>query len=81
MIVNADISEFKTKPTIDGNDHPGLHRAKGFIGLLGHVDPVQFRNIRIKALDSGKQTEPRTAESANVQERRVYIRRFFTKRL
>lgn len=51
MIVNADISEFKTKPTMDGREHPGLHRAKGHIGFLGHGDPVQFRNIRIKSLD------------------------------
>ena len=52
IIVDADISEFKDKPTIDGNNHPGLHREKGFIGFLGHNDPVQFRNIRIKSLDS-----------------------------
>ena len=51
MIVNADISEFKTKPTIDGQPHPGLHRVKGCIGFLGHGDPVEFRSIRIKSLD------------------------------
>jgi len=51
MIVNADISEFKTKPTIDGQPHPGLHREKGSIGFLGHGDPVEFRNVRIKSLD------------------------------
>jgi hypothetical protein len=50
-IVDADISEFKTKPTMDGHEHPGLHRAKGLIGFLGHGDPVEFRNVRIKALD------------------------------
>ena len=50
-IVDADISEFKTKPTIDGKEHPGLHREKGFVGFLGHNDPVEFRNVRIKSLD------------------------------
>ena len=50
-IVDADISEFKAKPTLDGKEHPGLHREKGFIGFLGHNDPVEFRNIRIKTLD------------------------------
>ena len=50
-IVDADIAEFKTKPTMDGKDHPGLRREKGFIGFLGHGDPVQFRNLRIKSLD------------------------------
>jgi hypothetical protein len=50
-IVDADIAEFKTKPTLDGQEHPGLHREKGFVGFLGHNDPVEFRNIRIKSLD------------------------------
>jgi len=50
-IVDADISEFTTKPTLDGRDHPGLHREKGFLGFLGHDDPVEYRNIRVKALD------------------------------
>ena len=50
-IVDADIAEFTTKPTVDGKEHPGLHREKGFIGFLGHNDPVEFRNIRIKSLD------------------------------
>ena len=50
-IVDADISEFKSKPTMDGKEHPGLSREKGSIGFLGHNDPVEFRNIRIKSLD------------------------------
>ena len=50
-IVDTDISEFKTKPTIDKREHPGLHREKGFVGFLGHGDPVEFRNVRIKSLD------------------------------
>jgi hypothetical protein len=51
MIVNADISEFKTKPGSSGQNHPGWHRERGFIGFLGHGDPVEFRNVRIKSLD------------------------------
>ena len=50
VIVDADISEFKEKPTIDGKPHPGLHRESGFVGFLGHGDPVKFRNIRIKEI-------------------------------
>ena len=50
-IVDADIAEFKTKPTVDGKEHPGLHRERGFIGFLGHNDPVEFRRVRIKSLD------------------------------
>ena len=53
-IVDADISEFRTKPTLSGAEIPGLLREKGFIGFLGHGDPVEFRNVRIKALDAGQ---------------------------
>ena len=34
--------------TMDGKDHPGLKRASGHIGFLGHGSPLEFRNIRIK---------------------------------
>jgi hypothetical protein len=50
-ILDADIAEFKDKPTLDGAKHPGLHREKGFLGFLGHGDPVRFRNIRVKELN------------------------------
>ncbi|MFN9682215.1 MAG: DUF1080 domain-containing protein, partial [Bacteroidota bacterium] len=29
---------------------PGLQRAKGHIGFLGHGSEVRFKNLRIKAL-------------------------------
>ncbi len=32
--------------------HPGLFRERGRIGLLGHKDYVEFRNIRVKELPS-----------------------------
>ena len=50
-IVDADLEEFREQPKLSGEAHPGLHRAKGFVGFLGHNDPVQFRNVRIKSLD------------------------------
>lgn len=50
-ILDTDIAEFKDKPTPDGREHPGLHREKGFLGFLGHGDPVRFRNIRVKSID------------------------------
>ena len=40
----------KIDQTVDHKDHPGLHNAKGYIGWLGHGDPVAFRNVRIKEL-------------------------------
>ncbi|OHB72037.1 MAG: glycosyl hydrolase [Planctomycetes bacterium RBG_13_63_9] len=48
VIVDADLSTIDK--TIDGQDHPGLHNPKGYIGFLGHGSPVEFRNIRIKEL-------------------------------
>jgi hypothetical protein len=49
-IVDADIDEASKPKTIDGRDHPGLERQEGHIGFCGHGDYVEFRNIRIKAL-------------------------------
>ena len=48
VIVDADLD--KIDKTMDGQNHPGLHNKKGYIGFLGHGDPVEFRNIRIKEL-------------------------------
>ena len=31
--------------------HPGLNRKTGHVGFLGHNEPIEFRNIRIKTLD------------------------------
>ena len=47
LIVDADITNVKP---IHNAEHPGLHNKSGFIGFLGHGDPVQFRNVRILSL-------------------------------
>jgi hypothetical protein len=47
-IVDADLSTME-KP-MDGQQHPGLKRDKGYIGFLGHGSRIEFRNIRIKEL-------------------------------
>ena len=49
-IVDTDLAEFRADQALS-EKIPGLHREKGFIGFLGHGDPVEFRNVRIKALD------------------------------
>jgi hypothetical protein len=49
-IVNANLDKASTPTTIDGKDHPGVKRDRGFIGFLGHGDEVHFRKIRIKDL-------------------------------
>ena len=52
VIVDADLS--KIEKTMDGQDHPGLHNKKGYIGFLGHGARIEFRNIRIKELQAPK---------------------------
>lgn len=49
-IVDGDIAEARDKGTIDGKDHPGLKRDKGYIAFCGHGAHLEFRNIRIKEL-------------------------------
>ncbi len=50
-IIDADIEKASTPKTMDGNEHPGLKRDKGFIAFCGHDDKLAFRNLRIKTLD------------------------------
>jgi hypothetical protein len=45
-IVEADLSEVKNAEVL--KKHPGLARAAGHIGFLGHGTRVEFRNIRLK---------------------------------
>ncbi len=49
-IVDEDIKEASTPRTMDGRNHPGLKRKKGFIAFCGHGDKLAFRSLRIKAL-------------------------------
>ncbi|MHA6246921.1 family 16 glycoside hydrolase [Pontibacter sp. CAU 1760] len=49
-IVDGDIAEASKNGTLDHKEHPGLKRAKGYIGFLGHGSTVWFRNIRVKDL-------------------------------
>jgi len=47
-ILDCDISTVKDPEIL--KKHPGLQRTSGHVGFLGHNDPVEFRNIRIKPL-------------------------------
>jgi hypothetical protein len=47
-IVDADLDGVKDEAVL--KKHPGLSRASGHIGFLGHGSRVEFRNIRIKEL-------------------------------
>ena len=47
-VENLDTWKFDSNHTRE--QHPGLKNEKGHIGFLGHGDPLEFRNIRIKEL-------------------------------
>lgn len=50
-ILDVDLDEVSRPETADGRDHPGLARAAGHIGFLGHGHRVEFRAIRVRDLD------------------------------
>ena len=51
-IVEADLNTITDGPTL--LKHPGLLRERGHIGLLGHNDYVEFRNIRLQELPANE---------------------------
>lgn len=48
LILKADLSA--VTETMGKHPHPGKARTSGHVGIVSHTDPVQFRNVRIKAL-------------------------------
>jgi hypothetical protein len=48
VIVDADLDSVKDPEVL--KRHPGLARASGHIGLLGHGTRVEFRNLKLKVL-------------------------------
>jgi hypothetical protein len=49
-IVDANLDEVKDPDVLQR--HPGLARARGHIGFLGHGSRLEFRNIRIQDLET-----------------------------
>ena len=50
-VTRANVAGFKGDgDTLDRQPHPGLHNARGHIGLLGNNHRVLFKNIRIREL-------------------------------
>jgi 3-keto-disaccharide hydrolase len=49
-IVDADVEKASTPKTLDGQEHPGLKRDKGYISFCGHGAHVEYRNLRLKEL-------------------------------
>lgn len=58
VIVDADLSDI-TDPELLAA-HPGLRRARGHLGFMGHGHRVEFRNLRINVLN---ETPPWTAHN------------------
>ena len=50
VILDADLA--KVTRYQDNKAHPGKNRKHGHFGLAGHNDPVMFRNITLKTLDT-----------------------------
>lgn len=48
VINDVNLDEAIKDGFVSNVDHPGVHRNRGHIGFLGHKDPIEFRNIRIK---------------------------------
>lgn len=53
-IVDADIEKASTPKTVDGNNHPGLKRDKGYLVFCGHGHDVWFKDLKIKTLEEKK---------------------------
>jgi hypothetical protein len=49
VILDTDLS--KAKDFMAHSAHPGRDRKSGFFGFAGHHDPVEFRNVSIKAIE------------------------------
>jgi hypothetical protein len=49
-IVDADVAAAASPKTLDGREHPGLKRDKGFIAFCGHGAHVEYRNLQLKEL-------------------------------
>lgn len=49
LILDSNLDDAKDAAVL--KKHPGLARARGHIGFLGHGTRVEFRNIRVKRLD------------------------------
>lgn len=49
VILDCDLAH--VREFLRGEPHPGKDRTEGHFGLMGHGDPVMFRNISVKRLD------------------------------
>jgi arylsulfatase A-like enzyme len=69
-VVDVDLDDVDDPAVLE--KHPGLQRASGHVGFLGHGDRVEFRDVRIKELN-GSQEPADDARTAGPQPRRPNI--------
>jgi hypothetical protein len=50
VILDADLAE--VTEFMGNQNHPGVGRRSGHFGFAGHSDPVRFRNLSIRKMDS-----------------------------
>jgi hypothetical protein len=50
MILNADLSQ--VTELMGNRPHPGKDLARGHFGFAGHSDPVEFRNVLIRRIET-----------------------------
>jgi hypothetical protein len=55
LILNTDLS--KVTNYMGNRPHPGKDRLRGHFGFAGHNDPVAFRHIQIKPLETSNRSE------------------------
>jgi catechol 2,3-dioxygenase-like lactoylglutathione lyase family enzyme len=49
-IVSVNTQDASNPKTMDGKEHPGLERTKGYLCFCGHGADIEFKNIRIREL-------------------------------
>jgi hypothetical protein len=59
-VLDANLDNIKDPAVLE--KHPGLNRAGGHLGLLGHGSRVEFRNLQVKELAVNDQGETRVAK-------------------
>lgn len=54
VITDADFTDFAEGKRTPFGGKPHVFNEKGFVGFLGHNDPVEFRSVRIKEIDEAE---------------------------
>ena len=52
LILDADLSKVDMTTVMGKSAHPGKDNTHGYFGFAGHNDPVGFRNLSLKVIDS-----------------------------